>query len=67
MLSSLQSFWRNAKTLEQCKISELPPNIHCAINMMFIYKMKKVKIYMLLRVNHDVTFAGNDTAAIRHD
>ena len=46
-----------------CKISELPPNSHCVINMMFIYKITEVKICVLLLEHHDVTFAGNDAAA----
>ena len=65
MLSGVQSFWRHAKTLEQCKISELPPNTHCVINMMFIYKITELKIYMLLGVteHHDVTFTENHATA----
>ena len=63
MLTDLQSFWRRAKTWEQCKISKLPPNSHCAVNMMFIYKITEVKLCVLLREHHDVTFAENDAAA----
>ena len=63
MLSGLQSFWWRAKTSEQCKISELPPNSQCAINILFIYKITEVKICMSLWEHHDVTFAENDTAA----
>ena len=48
---------------EPCKISELPPDSHCAINMMLIYKITEVKIFVLLREHHDVTFAKNDAAA----
>ena len=31
--------------------------------MMFIYKIKEVKFYMLLRKYHDMTLAANDAAA----
>ena len=63
MPSGLQSFWRPSKTSEQCKISELPPNSHCVIKMMFIYKITEVNICVPLREHHDVTFAENDAAA----
>ena len=31
--------------------------------MMLIYKITEVKIFVLLREHHDVTFAENDAAA----
>ena len=44
MLSGLQSFWRLSKTSEPFKISKLPPDSHCTINMMLIYRITEVKI-----------------------
>ena len=63
MFSCLQRFWRNAKTSEPCKIPELPPDSHCAINMLLKYKITEVKICVSLCKHHDVTFAKNDAAA----
>ena len=37
-----------------------PPNSHCAINMMFIYKIMEVKICVSLRECHGVSFAENE-------
>ena len=63
MLSGLQSFWRRAKLSDQCKILELPPNSHCAIDMVLVYKMTEVKSCVSLREHHDLTFAAHDAAA----
>ena len=62
MFTDLQSFWRRAQTSELCKISELQLycNSHCAINMMLPYKLTEVKICVLLREHHYVTFAEKD-------
>ena len=38
------------KTSEQCKISELPTKSHYAMNTMFIFKTKEVKICVSLRI-----------------
>ena len=63
MLSGLQSLWWCAKQSEPCKISELPPDSHCAINMILIYKITEVKMFVSLREHHYVPFAENGAAA----
>ena len=63
MFSGLQRLWQRAKTLEPCKISELPPDSHSAINMILMYKITEVKMCVSLREHHDVTFTENDAAA----
>ena len=45
------------KTLELCKISDLPPDSQGTINMILIYKLTEVKICSSLREHHDVTFS----------
>ena len=59
----LKSFWLCVKSAEQCKMSKLSPNSHCALHMTFIYKITEVKFCITLRKYHDVTIATNDTAA----
>ena len=57
---------KNIRSSEPCKISELLPDSHCAINMMLIYmiyKTTEVKLFVSLCEHHDVLFAENDTAA----
>ena len=51
------------KTSEWCKLSELPPNSHCAIYMMSIYKITEVTISVSFREHPDVTFAKYNAAA----
>ena len=63
MLSRLQTLWQRAKTSEPCKISELPPDSHCAINMTLIYKITVVKMCVSLCEHYDVTFVENHAAA----
>ena len=56
-------FLTACKKSEPCKISELLPDSHCAINMLLIYKITEVKIFVSLHEHHDVTFAENEAAA----
>ena len=65
LISGLKSFWRHASTSEQFKISKLATSSHCAIDMMFIYKLTEVKFGRLLRKYHDVTLAENDAAVYK--
>ena len=46
-----------------CNSVKLPPNSHCAIQMMFIYKIKGVKFCTSPRKYYDVTIAENGVAA----
>ena len=59
----LKSLWRPAKTSEPFKISELPPDSHCTINMILIFKITEVKMCVSLRKHHDALFAENDAVA----
>ena len=43
-------------------MTELAPNSHCAIYMMFIYNITEVKICVSLREHPNVTFAEYDAA-----
>ena len=63
LLSCLKRFSRRVKSAEQSKISKLAPNSHCVLQMMFIYKITKVKFCITLRTYHDVKTAANDTTA----
>ena len=56
-------FLTHAKTLEQCKISESPPNNHCSINMMLIYKITEVNHCVSLREHLEVTISQNEAVA----
>ena len=58
-----KKFLKACKTLEQCKISELPHSSGCVMNMMFICKITEIKFCVSLREHHDVTFTENDAAA----
>ena len=49
MFSDIKRVLRREKASEQCEISKLAPYSHCALHMMFIYKMIEVKCCMRLR------------------
>ena len=51
------------KRIRMETILKLAPTCHCAINMMFKYKITEVKFFMLLHNYHDITVAENDAAA----
>ena len=54
---------RVQKHRNRVKFQNLPPDSHCAINMLLKYKITEVKICVSLCEHHDVTFAKNDAAA----
>ena len=54
---------RCVKAPELCKIFKLEPSSLFVLHMMFIYKITEVKICVLLREQHDITFAKNAAAA----